>query len=89
MWRIGESGREMFGNCYLAVYLYATRGGHLVITRSTGHPIIPHIAWCEVLPLIDVVHFMPKKRRFGWRAIFCSPIFKGIWKHETIGRKGK
>lgn len=77
----------VWGNCYYALLLYARHGGHLIITNSTGHPVIPHVAWTGKLPPTEVVHLLPLKRRYGWKAILFSPMFKGEWKTAVIGKE--
>lgn len=50
------------GNCYLAVLLYRKYAGALIVTKSAGHPIIPHIAWTDRLPPFVA-------GRMGYRAV--------------------
>lgn len=75
-----------WGNCWLAVLLFSSRGGHLIVSRSTGHAAIPHVSWTAALPSVEVIHLMPINRRHGWRAIFCSPLFRGKWVKQVIGK---
>lgn len=79
---------EGYGNCYMAVLIYIRDGGHLIVTKSAGHPLIPHVAWTDQLPPTLVRHFIPVNRKKGWRAIVYSPCFRGKWQSKVIsGRR--
>jgi hypothetical protein len=85
--KLTQPGSTGWGNCYLALLLYITKGGYLVFRRSTGHPAIPHVMWAPTIKELEVQHFLPITRRYGWRAIACSPLFKGRWFTQKIGDK--
>src|SRR5574340_48522 len=79
-----KPGGRTYGNCFLAWILYFRYDGHIIITKSASHRIIPHLSWAEKLPPIEVLHLQPVKRRYGWRALVCSAVFRGEWRREML-----
>lgn len=84
-----KPGQQVWGNCYLCLLLYwRYENSQLIITRSSSHDLISHIAWTCKLPRdLEVVHLQPVKRRYGWRALLHSIVYKGEWRRGPLFKK--
>lgn len=68
--------RLKYGNCLIwARCMYWRYGGYIAFRRSQFSPFVKHRLWSPNLK--DWWSYSPKHPLRGWRALLCTPLFRG------------